>query len=854
MNFKYSLLLICYPFLLFAQTPDTVGVFILKEIVVTDFVHSKIIKSSNDLDQIKYSSHQSLAGIADLSSSIKGVFVDASMGEVFSKVYTRGVSLSAEDDIGWYYNSLMEDGLPVVSVQYQQFSPDFFIRPFAGYERIEYLKGGKTSIIAQNAPGMLINLKSRKPLGQNEGLVKLSSGIYDSGRMMGRIEGYAGGPISKNGWFWDMAYMYRYDQGPRETDYGWNNGGLFKLGLSKIFKKGLVSLNVKHLNDKVNRYTGVAAVDWDDPKPAFDQSFHNTSLLPPDLDIGSNTASFNPKKGIQSKELAAQINLELNLGDWILEHKSKYSAKSLNWETAIGGQPLGLDNFITYFISGDAFPAGLVEFREAQSGKVLALVNNVESFNVFQGLPPGFEYLSGSLPNDAIMGSGSWLKNDQINEFVSETRLSRKIGNIDLTSGLFYARSSTKISTKAGFIYTTYEANPRALQVRLTNPGAPARELSDQYGLSNYDGLFYQGADILTEQLGLFGNANWEIDENWTGELGLRWQNIAHEGTKDFFSPDVKEGGQDGNPLTAYDNGVLKENAKDASIDFQYPFLNTSLSMAYKFNENSNIYARYSLGHKSPELNYYINNYSNIPVSKKGKLQKVEQWELGYKMVDPNSELLFTAFYSNLSNVSFSEFVFDEQQNRIFFSPTQFNSARTLGVEALWVYRLSDKLSSQISFNLQDPKSDNYTIYRANGTIDEGDDEISDFSNMQLPHNPSFFGRIAMSYSLLSDEISLDWQYMGKRYGNIENSFRLPAYHTTQLNYTHQFTERLSAGLKISNLFNNAGLANFFGPNQFGSNANAATTEYIQNNPNASFTVFPIMPRAVYFNVSYGMF
>ena len=59
------------------------------------------------------------------------------------------------------------------------------------------------------------------------------------------------------------------------------------------------------------------------------------------------------------------------------------------------------------------------------------------------------------------------------------------------------------------------------------------------------------------------------------------------------------------------------------------------------------------------------------------------------------------------------------------------------------------------------------------------------------------------------------------------------------------------SSLIANNLFNSTGLLNFFGPNEFGSNANAATADFIDQNPNASFVVFPISPRSIFFKVGY---
>ena len=63
-------------------------------------------QSSSTVTQLNRPAELSVAGTADILSNAPGIFADASTGEVFSRVFSRGVSLSAEDDIGWFYNSL----------------------------------------------------------------------------------------------------------------------------------------------------------------------------------------------------------------------------------------------------------------------------------------------------------------------------------------------------------------------------------------------------------------------------------------------------------------------------------------------------------------------------------------------------------------------------------------------------------------------------------------------------------------------------------------------------------------------------------------------------------------------------
>jgi len=95
------------------------------------------------------------------------------------------------------------------------------------------------------------------------------------------------------------------------------------------------------------------------------------------------------------------------------------------------------------------------------------------------------------------------------------------------------------------------------------------------------------------------------------------------------------------------------------------------------------------------------------------------------------------------------------------------------------------------------------------------------------------------------------WQFMGEREGNIANAFQLASYSIFNSGLGYDLTENISVNVVVSNLFNSQGLANFFGPNNFGASANAATADFIQANPNASFVVVPVLPRGTLLSLAY---
>ncbi|HUH48062.1 MAG TPA: TonB-dependent receptor, partial [Arenibacter sp.] len=126
-------------------------------------------------------------GTADLLQAIPGTFTDPSAGEVFTKVYTRGISASAEDDMGWYYVSLQEDGLPVSLVQHSYYSPDMFQRLDLTTEKVEAIRGGSAAITSLNGPGGIYNFISHGPREHFGGEVQLQGGVQGEGNPLYRV-------------------------------------------------------------------------------------------------------------------------------------------------------------------------------------------------------------------------------------------------------------------------------------------------------------------------------------------------------------------------------------------------------------------------------------------------------------------------------------------------------------------------------------------------------------------------------------------------------------------------------------------------------------------------------------------
>lgn len=834
----------------------------LHTVVVTGtFSPQSQIESSTSISTLNNKSikQQAPQGTANLLQNIPGTFTDASAGEVFSKVYTRGISASAEDDLGWYYVSLQEDGLPVSLVQHSYYGPDLFHRVDLTTQRVEALRGGSASITAMNAPGGVYNFISKKHTDELSGEIQLQTGIQGEGNPLYRTDAFFSGAVGNN-WFFNAGGHYRINEGARNTDFTFSKGGQLKFNLVKENLRGYLKVYGKYLNDKTNRYNGVAAVNWEDPEPAFGQDFNYTALMMPEFHAsipdGRNlsegaTNSFDPSQGVHAKDIAIGFDFLQNLGNnWSVKNNIKFSSKQGNWQTSISNAFVSISDPTPYFLvsNGSPFPLGEIVFRDANSGNELARINNQ---GIFSGA--GSQYLtSGTLPNDALMGTSTWYKDNDANELMQQLNFRKTWDKHKLDFGIASGFSDTSVFTQGSFAFSTYENTPRMLQVTLENSGDPVIYLSDSNGVSNYGGLFFTNSRADVSQLAVFANDQWQLRPHLALDLGVRFETIKHKGSNDRFAPFTQTGGLDGNENTVYDNNILQSTGEEDPFNYTYNYLSYSAGINYKLTDDSALFGRFSKGHKAPELNYYYNNFSNVPINQAGEIQDITQVELGLKSSLEDFSFTTTLFWSELKNIGTSNFEFDSDTGSIFYAPIQFNTSRTIGLEWESVYAPITVLAFRFNGILQNPKASKWLVYDAAGTVSTSDDSTTDFSGNTLPFNPKLMFNLSAEYDKNKFASFIKWQYMGKREGNAANAFQLAAYSIFNAGLGYRFNKNLSASLLGTNILNSDGLANFFGANTFGANANGVTQEYIENNPDASFVVVPILPRATSLQLNYS--
>ena len=197
-------------------------------------------------------------GTGDLLQAIPGIWTDNSSGEVGSKVVARGLAPVGNDQIGFQYLSLQEEGLPVMGAQMGFALVDMFHRNDLNTGRFEAIRGGSAAITSANSPGGIFNFISKTGGAKFAGSAAASVSLYNNNNTLKRFDVEFGGPLSSKGWGYHLGGFYRVDAGARNTPFNANQGGQIKGNITKQFAKGMFKVYGKYLNDQNTYFKEIA--------------------------------------------------------------------------------------------------------------------------------------------------------------------------------------------------------------------------------------------------------------------------------------------------------------------------------------------------------------------------------------------------------------------------------------------------------------------------------------------------------------------------------------------------------------------------------------------------------------------
>lgn len=751
---------------------------------------------------------------ADLLKNVPGVFVNSGYGEIRNIVHSRGVSAGAmEASNGYFYVSMQEDGMPVTNVVLTNYGPDFFLRADPNIRRIEALRGGTATITAANAPGGIFNYIMKNGQSDEGSVVSARYGLEgDVEHPYYRVEGFTGGRIGSSNAYYGIGGFYRESDGAHHPGYLLNKGGQIRANLLWDYDDGEVLISAKLLNDDNLFFEFIPTVDFNDPRvaPGLDA---NDSFQPPRAPHDwrapdGSTASWDAGNTTQNEQLSLAVKWTHDFGnDWVLDVNTRFNDNTSDWNTGAVIFAMPLTDPFVYILSNTMGQAGTYQFRDPATGALLAETTTAS------GRPPHTVTVN-NLPNQEILQNGVFTQiafdpRYDVDEVMAQASISKTAGNHGFTFGTFFADSDvTQRFDGGGIGFSGLQDRPFLYDVTLTRPGGEVVQVTSPEGFAALGDALSGGRryDGSQEQLSLFFGHNWQFSEATDLDWGIRYEDIELQTANrngvpppNFGDPTV--GGEDGNPLTWYDN-FANVQLPPVSAVREYDYLSYSLALNHTWSDRLSTYVRYSDGKKAPSFGSVTGLLNQVQVDNIYEQElDVTQFEIGIKTNYENLSASFFPFYSELSNVTTFQIFTDENGNS-YAPPPNPATITTVGVEVDIDYAVTPKLMLQAALTLQDSEFEDYAQWQANAP-GPADDELVFIPDNDADNAASVLGRIGLQYDPTSS-LSLDlvWDYVGKRPANRYNAFDMPAFSIVDAGATYWFNDSVSIRGEVQNLLN----------------------------------------------------
>jgi iron complex outermembrane recepter protein len=856
----------------FAQSAPADGAVDEKDIIVTGVFNAKKIEDapiSINVVTAAEIAQQVPVSAADLLKNVPGVFVNSSLGEIRNVIFSRGVSANSLDGAGgYYYVSLQEDGLPVEAVTTTNFGPDYFARPDIMLNRLEALRGGTSTVTGSNAPGGIFNYISRTGKSSPGVEVQGKFGLEGDGRSpYYRADAYVGGQLGSGDLYYAIGGFYRKSDGARTPGYAMNRGGQIRANLLWDYGSGTVRFDAKYLDDRNAWFEFTPTNNYANPK--FATGFNNfSSVLPPRgpnnyTNPDGTTGTYDASNLVHSQSLSFGLTWENDASAIVhVQNRARYSENKTNWNTGALIFALPLDDAFAAILPGVFGIPGVTTYKFANTGAVAAVVQSFSGFDR--------TVTTNNLPNQAALANGTLnqialAQTFKTKEFQDQMSFGAKLGNHQLAAGAYVSLNTfAQQGGSAGIGLSTFTSQPTMLTASIVD----SRD-GKTYQITNASGFGAQGTGVFDgvgyfgtqKQLSFFAGDTWDISEQLSVDVGLRYESLGYDitnkntnvGTQPYGT---NNGGADGNPLTLYDNS-RNTFGPNTRVKRNYSYFNYTGAINYKLNDNFQAYARYTKGQKAPDFGVIASlNQPDEIAAIFPQAQTIEQFEIGLKYRSRGVRIGLYPFYSKLSNVADQQ-IFSEIQpggsTTLVTPPPLFGTIKTYGVEFNGDIDIGSMFNLRTAITIQEPKASGFgTIAQSVVTNTVTGRNTYTYTGTTTPegdadNNPKFMTRTTATFKP-SDafQIFLTHSYLGRRAANRANAFYLPGFHTFDLGASYEFAKRLKLQVNVNNLFNQFGVMSWArGGGFFNSlDRQGLTKAEATANPNALYSVVPAQPRS----------
>ncbi len=736
----------------------------LDQVIITGVTNPRSkIESSVSITTMRPNTIQQSAPrtTAEIFRTIPGIRSESSGGEGNSNIAVRGVPVSSG---GSKYVQLQEDGLPVLLFGDIAFATaDIFTRFDNNIGRVEAIRGGSASTLSSNSPGAIINLISKT--GKVEGGSLATSFGLDYNSF--RTDFDYGSPIGE-GLYFHMGGFYRVGEGIRDAGYTANNGGQFKLNLTKEFENGYVRLYGKYLNDRAVAYlpnpiqvTGTN----DDPDfeniPNFDannQTLH-TPYLQQSVGLGEDgqLRSSDVSDGMNPISTSIGMELSFDLGnDFKVTNNGRFSSNRGGFNSPFPASVQTASDFLAS------------DFATDRGYDALTFANGDGAVN------------GSSLITPVVLFD---TKLNNFNNFMNDIRLTKKFKNFNITAGYFKAIQNVSMS----WLWNSYLLEAVGDEARLIDALDTNGDPLSANGLVGYGAAFF--GDCCQRNYNTRYNTSApylavgvEASEKLNIDASIRYDKGRVDGT--FSGPvtsvfDVNNDGEISQPEETVQSVDL---ANPTTVNYDYDYVSYSVGVNYKIQDNQAVFARYSRGGSAKADRILFTGLDFTDSDNINALDFINQAEFGYKRGFENGSLYATLFFANTTE----EGGFEATTNSIIE-----NDYKSFGIELEGTYRIND-------FG-----------FRGGLTFTDAEITSGDNDGNTPRRQPDFIYNFIPTYNFgnaKQNSVGLSFIGQSKAFAQDNNELVLPGFVIINSFINVGITENLKANLSANNIFDTLGI------------------------------------------------
>lgn len=726
---------------------------------------------------------------ADLLDVVPGFYVESSGGQGGNNVWARGIP----QDGGFRYVAFYEDGLPVFESPELAFTNvDLLFRTDLTTRTLEAVRGGSASIFASNAPGGLINFISHTGGDELAGKARVQVADYN----MFRTDINYGGPIGED-WRFNLGGFYRADQGVRDPDFPANRGGQLKFNLTRLLDNGYVRFHAKYMNERNIFYLPIPLQNPGDPTgiPGFDPNFGTMTSndaarvkipTPVPAPGGGETGigeilDRNLKDGMNPEYRAFGAEGSFELGnDWTVENAFRFTSADVQFNAIFSvNSPVDA----VAFAQGKADELGGedFEYRFKSSGAPF----NPSSAN----------------GNGLVVESGWWTVTKPLRNFVNNFSVTKRwFEDIDneLTFGIYYSEYSADEFWLFNNVLQEVRDAPRLLELDILEADGDFVTSVTRNGFTRYGDLYVNHSGDANVYAGYIQDT-WKPDERWTIDAGARLEYMDVNGSvEDTESFDL------GFDDTVADDGVNFGTGTFRSYSFDFDEFAYSIGVGYMFSEQFGLFGRWTDGFRMPDFEQWIFSRNEDGTIAQGEAEDVKQAEIGVKYGSPNLGIFATAFWSQLTDVFFSDEVVVDGN---LVTAARFADTETIGIETEVVFLPVPEVELSWRGTLQQPE---YTGLELDPSFPFELPPDLDFDGNQIRRLPEIISQTKISYQFPETAGNLkiwgSWNYTDERFVDDANNVILPDYHVLGAGAAIDISPNVTLNLVGRNLGNAIGL------------------------------------------------